>query len=32
VTPPVGLTLNLSCQMMECKLEDGAGKPCRFWP
>jgi C4-dicarboxylate transporter DctM subunit len=24
VTPPVGLTLNLSCQMMECKLEDGA--------
>lgn len=24
VTPPVGLTLNLSCQMTECKLEDGA--------
>jgi tripartite ATP-independent transporter DctM subunit len=30
VTPPVGLTLNLSCQMMECKLEDGAREALPF--
>jgi len=30
VTPPVGLTLNLSCQMTECKLEDGAREALPF--
>ncbi|MCX5820533.1 MAG: TRAP transporter large permease [Deltaproteobacteria bacterium] len=30
VTPPVGLTLNLSCQMTDCKLEDGAMESLPF--
>ncbi len=30
VTPPVGLTLNLSCQMADCKLEKGAKESLPF--